>query len=202
MAIAIAHFGINGFIHLRLRTNHPFRTTRGKCPFFGQRPPGLQDVRRRSCPNRLMSDMGIYRQVEPHLLSFHDYESCCLVITHSRWAAWLVYLANLGTRRELDNRHRPLARLALFEEGHRQRRSDPKGSRRGIAEIFCSCSHRTLCPLACAASQRMVSGRGHETMPARPATAIRLPVVFCGAPGVKTKLTSQLPTIHALVVRS
>jgi hypothetical protein len=45
-------------------------------------------------------------------------------------------------------------------------------------------------PLACAASQRMVSGPLHETTQARPATAIRIPVVLCGAPGVKTKILS------------
>src|SRR5450759_5363737 len=41
--------------------------------------------------------------------------------------------------------------------------------------------------LACAASQRMVSGPRHETTQGRPATAIRIPVVLCGAPGVKNQ---------------
>src|SRR5438477_7548201 len=37
----------------------------------------------------------------------------------------------------------------------------------------------------------MVSGPLHETTPGRPATAIRIPVVLCGAPGVKTKTLSK-----------
>ena len=44
--------------------------------------------------------------------------------------------------------------------------------------------------LACAASQRMVSGPRHETSQGKPATAIRIPAVLCGAPGVKTKTLS------------
>jgi len=36
----------------------------------------------------------------------------------------------------------------------------------------------------------MVSGPLHETTQGRPATAIRIPVVLCGAPGVKTKILS------------
>jgi hypothetical protein len=36
----------------------------------------------------------------------------------------------------------------------------------------------------------MVSGPLHETTPGRPATAIRIPVVLCGASGVKTKILS------------
>ena len=38
--------------------------------------------------------------------------------------------------------------------------------------------------------QRMVSGPLHETTQGRPATAIGIPVVFCGAPDVKTKILS------------
>src|SRR5438552_18867159 len=37
----------------------------------------------------------------------------------------------------------------------------------------------------------MVSGPLHETTPGRPATAIRIPVILCGAPGVKTKTLSK-----------
>lgn len=44
-----------------------------------------------------------------------------------------------------------LPRRALPEEEHRLAPSDPKGSRRGIVGIFCSCPHGTLCPLARAA---------------------------------------------------
>src|ERR1700685_3359589 len=36
----------------------------------------------------------------------------------------------------------------------------------------------------------MVSRPRHETTPGRPATAIRIPVVLCGASGVKTKILS------------
>ena len=36
----------------------------------------------------------------------------------------------------------------------------------------------------------MVSEPLHETTQGRPATAIRIPVVLCGAPGVKTKTLS------------
>src|SRR6266566_4828942 len=36
----------------------------------------------------------------------------------------------------------------------------------------------------------MVSGPQHETTQGRPATAIRIPVVLCGAPGVRTKILS------------
>ena len=36
----------------------------------------------------------------------------------------------------------------------------------------------------------MVSGPLHETTQGRPATAIRIPVVLCGAPGVKTETLS------------
>src|SRR6266852_4527702 len=36
----------------------------------------------------------------------------------------------------------------------------------------------------------MVSGPQHETTQGRPATTIRIPVVLCGAPGVKTKILS------------
>jgi len=44
--------------------------------------------------------------------------------------------------------------------------------------------------LACAASQRMVSGPRHETTQGRPATAIRIPGALCGAPSVKIKILS------------
>src|SRR5437763_15138961 len=37
----------------------------------------------------------------------------------------------------------------------------------------------------------MVSGPLHETTQGRPATAIRIPVILCGAPGVKTKTLSK-----------
>jgi hypothetical protein len=37
---------------------------------------------------------------------------------------------------------------------------------------------------------QMVSEPLHETTPGRPATAIRIPVVLCGAPGVRTKTLS------------
>jgi hypothetical protein len=36
----------------------------------------------------------------------------------------------------------------------------------------------------------MVSETLHETTQGRPATAIRIPVILCGAPGVKVKILS------------
>src|SRR5207245_4129404 len=43
---------------------------------------------------------------------------------------------------------------------------------------------------ACIPSHRIVSEPQHETTQGRPATTIRIPVVLCAAPGVKTKILS------------